>query len=198
MLAPNIQPQPSTPSWTPAQQALRDEWGLDALDADPEALLLVDVMDAYRPAIPQRSAHLEAKPATVQECADNLERHLREVPRERALLALTDPMGELYAVEPLSEFRARQILIEAAEADHVERVRNAVPHSRLPLRSGNLETGRDLLTRLGADPAKASGVIPCPAHEDERPSLSWKLAGDRALLHCFAGCDFRAIVAAVA
>ena len=33
----------------------------------------------------------------------------------------------------------------------------------------------------------------CPAHEDRGPSLSIRLAEDRILLHCFAGCDINAV-----
>lgn len=29
----------------------------------------------------------------------------------------------------------------------------------------------------------------CPAHDDRRPSLSIKDAGDRTLIYCFAGCE---------
>jgi hypothetical protein len=34
----------------------------------------------------------------------------------------------------------------------------------------------------------------CPAHDDKSPSLAIKLADDRILIHCFAGCDISAIV----
>jgi hypothetical protein len=38
----------------------------------------------------------------------------------------------------------------------------------------------------------------CPAHADRSPSLTLALGDDgRLLLHCFAGCDVRAIVTAV-
>lgn len=38
----------------------------------------------------------------------------------------------------------------------------------------------------------------CPAHDDESPSLSVRELDDgRLLLHCFAGCDVHAVVAAV-
>ena len=41
-------------------------------------------------------------------------------------------------------------------------------------------------------------IVECPAHEDKQPSLSWRLAGDTVLLHCFAGCTFDEIRRAVA
>jgi len=37
----------------------------------------------------------------------------------------------------------------------------------------------------------------CPAHDDKSPSLAIKLADDRILIHCFAGCDVSAIVDAL-
>jgi hypothetical protein len=41
-------------------------------------------------------------------------------------------------------------------------------------------------------------IAKCPAHEDRSPSLSVReLADGRILLHCFAGCDVGAIVAAL-
>ena len=38
----------------------------------------------------------------------------------------------------------------------------------------------------------------CPAHDDKRPSLAVReTAEGRVLLHCFAGCPFEEIVAAL-
>lgn len=37
----------------------------------------------------------------------------------------------------------------------------------------------------------------CPAHHDETPSLSIALGDKAIILHCFAGCSFKAIAAAV-
>src|SRR5262245_63803480 len=37
----------------------------------------------------------------------------------------------------------------------------------------------------------------CPSHDDDGPSLSIRLEGGRILLHCFAGCDTKAILDAV-
>ncbi|TPE53224.1 DUF7146 domain-containing protein [Amaricoccus solimangrovi] len=44
----------------------------------------------------------------------------------------------------------------------------------------------------------SGGSACCPAHEDKHPSLSIGIGADgRLLLHCFAGCSFEAIVAAL-
>ena len=37
----------------------------------------------------------------------------------------------------------------------------------------------------------------CPAHDDKTPSLAIKLADERILIHCFAGCDVSGIVDAL-
>jgi hypothetical protein len=37
----------------------------------------------------------------------------------------------------------------------------------------------------------------CPAHDDRNPSLSVRDAGDRLLVHCFAGCSPEAVVGAL-
>lgn len=37
----------------------------------------------------------------------------------------------------------------------------------------------------------------CPAHDDRSPSLSIQNAGDRLLIHCFAGCDALDVVHAI-
>lgn len=113
-----------------------------------------------------------------------------EVLSERARLALEDPEGESEAVAPLPAIRARQRLLDAA----------ATRHAQQPWHRGDrLPDGRALLDRLGVDPARGRGVTRCPAHgEDRHPSLSWKLADDgRALLHCFSGCTFAEILAAL-
>lgn len=50
-----------------------------------------------------------------------------------------------------------------------------------------------------ARPARGGGgTACCPAHEDRSPSLSWTIGDDgRVLLHCHAGCQPAAIVAAL-
>lgn len=37
----------------------------------------------------------------------------------------------------------------------------------------------------------------CPAHEDKKPSLSIRDAGDRLLVYCFGGCNVREVVEAI-
>lgn len=56
-----------------------------------------------------------------------------------------------------------------------------------------------VLARLEAVKRAGSGWIArCPAHDDGRPSLKIDTGDDgRALLHCYAGCDAAAIVAAI-
>ncbi len=49
------------------------------------------------------------------------------------------------------------------------------------------------LTQTGPEKWKAL----CPAHEDHRPSLQLEDYGDRLLLHCFTGCSFYDIAAAL-
>lgn len=58
---------------------------------------------------------------------------------------------------------------------------------------------RRVLDKLDHVKATAGGWIArCPAHEDGRPSLKIDLGGDdRVLLHCYAGCEAKAIVAAI-
>jgi putative DNA primase/helicase len=41
------------------------------------------------------------------------------------------------------------------------------------------------------------GMAKCPAHADRNPSLSITAGQQRLLLHCFAGCSFREVVAAI-
>jgi hypothetical protein len=58
----------------------------------------------------------------------------------------------------------------------------------------------DFVSRLqGVRHTQSGGVIArCPAHDDRSPSLSVADRGDGGLLvHCFAGCDAGAIVAAM-
>lgn len=55
------------------------------------------------------------------------------------------------------------------------------------------------IARLEGVRASGKGYIArCPAHDDHSPSLSIREGDDgRVLLHCFAGCSFRQIIAAM-
>lgn len=151
---------------------------------------VVDPADRYRKAGP-RSTRRAAAPAPVSadELRDATARMIREVPIARLVLAVTDPTGEWDAV----------VRVDRDAAIRALRRRLAPPaHPSAPARKRPRRDGRDLLLRIGADPSRGRGVVRCPAHDDRRPSLSWRLADDGgAALHCFAGCTFRAIVEAV-
>jgi hypothetical protein len=107
---------------------------------------------------------------------------------ERARLALVDPLGEVEAVAPLSPVRARQILL-----DFHERRAELMPMGTKP------RDDRDLLDRLGVDPTRSSGRIPCPAHGGRDRNLAWRLTPEgRALLTCHSHhCSFDEIVRSV-
>ena len=107
----------------------------------------------------------------------------RHVLFERARLAAIDPDGEQEAAAPLSEVQARQIVLELAATERRSDMRN--------------DDGRELLERLGVDATRTRGVVRCPAHRDRSPSLSWRFERGQTLLHCFAGCTFDEIRAAI-
>src|SRR5262245_26073870 len=47
----------------------------------------------------------------------------------------------------------------------------------------------------GVRPSSDGWIARCPGHEDEKPSLSVRVADDgRLLLHCHAGCSLAAIL----
>lgn len=60
-------------------------------------------------------------------------------------------------------------------------------------------TAPELLTRLDGVRSRGTGkwVALCPSHQDNSPSLSIGEGADRILLHCFALCETRDIVAAL-
>lgn len=60
-------------------------------------------------------------------------------------------------------------------------------------------TASEVARRLpGAKKMGAGWIARCPAHRDQLPSLRLREGrGGRVLLHCFAGCDFRQVVAAL-
>jgi hypothetical protein len=57
----------------------------------------------------------------------------------------------------------------------------------------------NLLSRLQGvkQTAPNKWLAKCPAHSDRSPSLAIKLADDRILVHCFAGCSIDAVISAV-
>ena len=55
----------------------------------------------------------------------------------------------------------------------------------------------DLCVRLAVSPDRHRQMARCPAHDDRSPSLSVTLADNKILLRCFAGCDWRDVVAAL-
>lgn len=120
--------------------------------------------------------------------AYTLPEFVREVVYERARLAAVDPNGEAEAGHPLTEARARSLMLWAKEKP---------PQPTIRIRGRQAAHDRSLLDRLGADPERDRGMLRCPAHEDRAKSLSWRWTGDKPLLHCFAGCTFAEIVAAV-
>lgn len=185
-------------AWTDADMA--------EVDADARNLRTCDPMycihDASRPAehvYDDTKSSGSVKPATAAQLAEAGARMRRELPLERARLAEADRAGEAAAIAPLSAFRAHQVLVEAEAATAKAAETRAARQRRRPtFGAEHRESGRDLLTRLGADPSRIRGVLRCPAHEDRSPSLSFALAPDgRALLRCFAGCTFAEILAAI-
>lgn len=51
--------------------------------------------------------------------------------------------------------------------------------------------------RPGCPCRSPNGLVHCPAHDDEHPSLSLELRGGRLLWKCFAGCSQEAVAAAL-
>lgn len=49
----------------------------------------------------------------------------------------------------------------------------------------------------GARRAGAGWLCRCPAHDDRTPSLSVRDIDRKTLLHCFGGCSYLAVVAAL-
>ena len=61
----------------------------------------------------------------------------------------------------------------------------------------SLPSASNLAKELGAKKRGNGWLAPCPAHADRTPSLSIKGTNTRLLLHCFAGCEYAAIVEAL-
>lgn len=112
---------------------------------------------------------------------------------ERARLAVLDPDGERDAVEPLTPDDGWAILEYAAELEAYEQ--NA-RRRRLAAHRPREWHDDELLARLGADPARARGMVHCPAHVDGTKSLAWMVVQGKVLLHCHAGCTWQEITEA--
>jgi len=54
-----------------------------------------------------------------------------------------------------------------------------------------------LVTRLGGHWNGHSAMVRCPVHADRTPSLSLRAGNKGLLVHCFAGCDSRAVLRAL-
>jgi hypothetical protein len=107
---------------------------------------------------------------------------VRKVMLERALLALRDPEGEIDAEFPVWQPAALGL------------IRRYGVRRRRPVRVvRNHHDDRALAHRLGIPPRQLHGMLSCPGHDDDHPSLSWRWADSKLLLHCFSGCDFERI-----
>jgi hypothetical protein len=125
----------------------------------------------------------------------DLDTFRRDVLFERALLAAVDPGGERDAVAPVSPVRARQILLDLAPRGAVRPPRR--PPSPFAATGGRLDPD-ELVRRLGGDPSRRSGRVPCPAHGGRDRNLAWRMDRDRVLLTCWShGCSFEDILEAV-
>ena len=59
-------------------------------------------------------------------------------------------------------------------------------------------TALDVLDRLEqVTGGKGKWMARCPAHNDKSPSLAICEAGDRVLIHCFAGCETEDVMATI-
>lgn len=100
------------------------------------------------------------------------------------------------ARERISRIRARNLNAHPPTQGDVATSYKATYHPYYP----STYTGAHLELRaaLNLDASRKQGSIRCPAHEDRLASLSWKITPqDKLLLHCFAGCTFQEIRAAV-
>jgi hypothetical protein len=72
-------------------------------------------------------------------------------------------------------------------------------HHALPTLSGSArERAEAIAERCGGGRERhCRWQLPCPAHNDDDPSLSLSYDGDHVLVHCFAGCSAEVICAAV-
>lgn len=109
-----------------------------------------------------------------------------DVLRERARLALADPVGELEARRPLDRDQAMRLF-------HDHR-----PLARRMAAEGPTVHQDDsgLAAALGV-PLSGQGRIPCPSHGSRGATLSWRWDGPRLMVKCFAGCTFGDVVASL-
>ena len=54
-----------------------------------------------------------------------------------------------------------------------------------------------IVEHLDARPSGGGFIARCPAHHDKTPSLSISEKAGKILLHCFAGCTFDSVLAAM-
>ena len=79
---------------------------------------------------------------------------------------------------------------QATEREHT--------HNRSTPSAGGVLAAPLLACLYGVRPMGAGRWMAlCPAHLDRAPSLTIRDAGDRVLLHCWAGCDPDAVLAAI-
>lgn len=72
-----------------------------------------------------------------------------------------------------------------------------VSNSR-PSHSSVGDTARKICESRGGTWSGIKGMARCPAHDDQTPSLGVTLGRKAVLFHCFAGCDQRSVLAALA
>lgn len=64
--------------------------------------------------------------------------------------------------------------------------------------ASSADSGRAIVEALGGHWTARGGMCRCPAHADTTPSLSVRPGRRRLLFHCFAGCETRDVLDAIA
>ena len=64
--------------------------------------------------------------------------------------------------------------------------------------ASGVDSGRAIVEALGGHWTARGGMCRCPAHADTTPSLSVRPGRRRLLFHCFAGCETRDVLDAIA
>jgi putative DNA primase/helicase len=67
-----------------------------------------------------------------------------------------------------------------------------------PHLASGADSGRTIVEALGGHWTPRGGMCRCPAHADTTPSLSVRPGRRRLLFHCFAGCETRDVLDAIA